>query len=55
MLTGAVWGREQRAEICERIRIYRFGQVSSVKAEILKLARESSDSTLSDKIILGKF
>jgi hypothetical protein len=54
MLTGACWGRAQRAEICEMIRRYRFEAVSSVLARIQKLVRDSGNAELSEKIFLGK-
>jgi hypothetical protein len=54
MMTGAMWGREQRLEICELIRKYRFLEVSAVLGRIQKLVRESGNVDLSDKIFLGK-
>jgi hypothetical protein len=54
-LTGACWGREQRIEIAEMIRKYRFQQVSAVLARISRLVRESGDVELSEKIVMGDF
>lgn len=54
-LTGACWGREQRLEVAEMIRKYRFEQVTAVLARISKLVRESGDAELSEKIVMGKF
>lgn len=54
MLTGACWGREQRLEVTEMIRKYRFHQVTSVLSRVSKLVHESGDFELSEKILLGQ-
>ena len=53
-LTGACWGREQRLEISEMIRKYRFSQISAVLSKISKLVHETGELELSEKIALGK-
>jgi hypothetical protein len=55
MLTGSSWGQEQRYEVAELIRKYRFDAVSAVLSRINKLVRESGDAALSEKIYMGKF
>lgn len=55
MMTGACWGREQRNEICEMIRKYRFSQISAVLAKIAKLVHDTGELELSEKIAVGKF
>lgn len=55
MLTGSCWGREQRHEICDLIRKYRFGQISAVLAKVSKLVHETGELELSEKIAVGKF
>lgn len=54
-MTGACWGREQRLEICEMIRKYRFAQITAVLSKISKLVHETGELELSEKIALGKF
>lgn len=54
-LTGACWGREQRLEVAEMIRKYRFQQVAAVLARISKLVKDSGDVELSEKIVMGNF
>lgn len=54
-LTGACWGREQRSEICDMIRKYRFGQIAAVLAKVSKLVHETGELELSEKIAVGKF
>lgn len=54
MLTGAIWGREQRLEVCEMIRKYRFDQVTAVLSRISKLVHETGELELSEKIAMGK-
>lgn len=54
MITGAIWGREQRLEVCDMIRKYRFNQVGAVLARISKLVHETGELELSEKIAMGK-
>lgn len=53
MLTGACWGREQRLEVAEMIRKYRFHQVTAVLARVSRLVHDSGDFALSEKIYMG--
>lgn len=53
-LTGACWGREQRLEVCEMIRKYRFGQITAVLSKISKLVHDTGELELSEKIAMGK-
>lgn len=54
MLTGACWGREQRLEVCDMIRKYRFQQISAVLVRIKKLVHDSGNADLSEKIFTGE-
>jgi hypothetical protein len=53
--TGSTWTSEQRAEVAEMIRTYRFNQVGSVLLRVQELAREYGNRELSEKIFMGKF
>lgn len=55
MLTGSSWTREQRSAVSDLIRQYRFEQVSGVLSGISKMVKDSGDTELSEKIIMGKF
>lgn len=55
MLTGSVWTQEQRHEVAELVRKYRFNQVGSVTLRIQKLVRETGNVDLSEKIYTGKY
>jgi hypothetical protein len=55
MLTGSSWTREQRSAVSDLIRQYRFEQVSGVLVGISKMVKDSGDTELSEKIIMGKF
>ena len=55
MLTGSSWTREQRSAVSDLIRQYRFEQVSGVLAGISKMVKDSGDTELSEKIVMGKF
>lgn len=55
ILTGSSWTREQRSAVSDLIRQYRFEQVSGVLAGIAKMVKDSGDTDLSEKIIMGKF
>lgn len=55
LLTGSCWGQEQRHEVAELIRKYRFEQVAAVLARVQKLVRESGNPELTSKIYMGKF
>jgi len=55
MLTGSSWTREQRSAVADLIRQYRFEQVSGVLAGISKMVKDSGDTSLSERIMMGKF
>lgn len=55
MLTGSSWTREQRSAVSDLIRQYRFEQVSGILAGISKMVKDSGDTELSERIIMGKF
>jgi len=54
MLTASVWTQEQRHEVAELIRKYRFNQVGSVLIRVQQLVRETGNVELSNKIYSGK-
>lgn len=55
LMTGSSWTQDQRYEVAELVRKYRFLQVSAVLARVQKLVRESGDTVLSEKIYMGRF
>ena len=54
MLTGSSWTQDQRNEVAELLRKYRFNQVGSVLLRIEKMVRESGNIELSQKIYTAK-
>jgi hypothetical protein len=54
-LTGSSWTPELRSAVSDLIRQYRFEQVSGVLAGISKMVKDSGDTELSEKIVMGKF
>jgi hypothetical protein len=54
-MTGSKWTQEQRYEVAEMIRKYRFNQIGSVLLRVQAMVRESGNKELSEKIYTGKF
>lgn len=50
VLTGQIFSPEQRLEIGERIRKYRFDQVAKALVNVKKLVLESGNPELSERI-----
>lgn len=50
VLTGQIFSVEQRREIAERIRKYRFDQVAKVLINFKRLVEESGNPELSERI-----
>jgi len=55
MITGSAWSTDQRYEVAELIRKYRFEQVSAVLARVHALVKESGNAALTEKIYMGRF
>jgi hypothetical protein len=55
MITSSAWSTDQRYEVAELIRKYRFEQVSAVLARVHALVKESGNAALTEKIYMGRF
>lgn len=54
LMTGSAWTQDQRSQVADLVRQYRFNQLSAAWDKIKGIVKDGTDTDLSNKIFVGK-